>query len=96
MPNPINRRRYVAPHLREAKALTDQCGEAYIKAWNRPYNLMAEKTMLDIFIRTCPIDCSEDIVALDIAIDAAKIEVPLAKQRLVAALAKFHSLKTDG
>lgn len=95
MPKLFHRRRYVAPHLKAAKALADQCGEEYINAWRRPYQLMAQEMMLEIFLRTCPVDCSEDIAALTTAIEAAKVEVPLARQRLVEARLQFHLRKAN-
>lgn len=42
-----------------------------------------------------PVDCSENRAALTTAIEAAKVEVPLARQRLVEARVQFHSRKAN-
>jgi hypothetical protein len=92
---PIKRTRYVNPNLLKAKELADKCGQEYYYAiWRRP-KLMAQRFITESAAKFTGYDCRQDLCDLDVEIELAVKNLPVAKKNLYEAQRLLAVLKNS-
>ena len=87
------RTRYVHPNLIEAKEFADKCGQEYYYAiWRRP-KLMAQRFITESAAKFTGYDIRQDLCDLDVEIELAIKNLPVAKENLYEARRLLSVLK---
>lgn len=87
------KKKYVAPELREAKDFADECGKTYYEAmWKRP-SLLAKRYMIESGAKFTGYDCAKDLEELDRQIQQAIKDLPVARENLEKARLQLAALR---